>query len=419
MSNAVDMLDEHVLRILLRFFRSGNEVALTSGALRLRDDLEYLRIQWAISKPVEELARYLLENRHEAQASLESVLREGSAVVRGRLDPIVTLRRQQLTGNAALVCFHEPRRNFSNGPNHVLGWVLQFSNHVLRRYLELLEGSDEYNDRVHRILSYLSSILHLKGIGDAIGHTSIRLRPSNASVTQAGKSRRRLYRKAFSAYQALTRIESGDQKEIVDLLNGSLIGPLEDWQKFELLMALRMSEALAKETGYELVLRPIENGSARPIATIGPYDVYWQNRTPYQKFPELEPSEIIVYDILRSYGIKVGQDRPDVVVCNRVNRMVVAVAEAKYSTSLISWADGFRDAVAQIVRYSRLYTDCVPQDVLLRRSLVAISNLPEEIRSKPAPGTSPIAVGMEDLLNGNLAAWTQRVMASSPSASTV
>ncbi len=49
--------------------------------------------------------------------------------------------------------------------------------------LELLEGSAEYNERVHRILGSLSSILHLKGIGEAIGHTNIRLRPSAASVT--------------------------------------------------------------------------------------------------------------------------------------------------------------------------------------------------------------------------------------------
>lgn len=404
--------------MLVRFFRSGDGVALTSGDLRLRDDLEYLRIQWAISNQIEDLVRHLLENRHEAQASLETVLREGTAYIRGRLDPVRTLRKQRLTGNASLMCFHEPRRSFSEGPNHVLGWVLRFSNHILQRYLQLLSGSTEYNERVHRILRYLGSVSQLKGIGDAISNTSIRPRPSVASVTQAGKSRKRLYRKAFAAYQVLQRIESGDQQETVGLLNGSLIGPLEDWQKFELLLALKLSETLARETGHELVLRPIEQGSARPIATFGPYDVYWQNRTPYQNFPELEPSEVIVNDILRSYGIKVGSDRPDVVICDRVRKVVIAVAEAKYSTSILSWADAFRDAIVQLVRYSRLYNDCVPQDVLLRRSLVAVSNLPNEISNAPTPGTSPIAVGLENLIDGNLGPWTQRVI-SSALASTV
>lgn len=405
-------LDEHVLRMLVRFFRSGDDVALTDGTLSLKDDLEYLRIQWAISNQIEDLARYLLENRHEAQASLETVLRQCSGMVRGRLDPVRTLRRQRLTGDASQVCFYEPRRNFFEGPNHVLGWVLRFSNHILQRYLELLKGSTEYNERVRRIRGHLGAILHLKGIGDAISSTSIRPRPSVASVTQAGRSRKRLYRKAFDAYRLLRRIESGDPQQTIDLLNGSLIGPLEDWQKFELLMALKLSEALAKATGHELVLRPIERGSARPIATFGPYDVYWQNRTPYAAFLlELEPSEVIVNDVLRSYGVKAGWDRPDVVICDRVQQVVLAVAEAKYSMSALSGADTFRDAVTQLVRYSRLYRDCVPQDVLLRRSIVAVSNLSTEIGSM-SPGSSPLAVSMSELVNGNIQKWTERVTSS-------
>jgi hypothetical protein len=250
----------------------------------------------------------------------------------------------------------------------------------------------------------------LKGIGDAISSTSIRPRPSVASVTQAGRSRKRLYRKAFAAYQLLRQIESGDQQQTIDLLNRSLIGPLEAWQKFELLMALKLSEAMAKATGHELVLRPIEQGSARPIATFGRYDVYWQNRTPFASFLlELEPSEVVVNEILGSYRIKAGWDRPDVVICERERKIVVAVAEAKYSTSTFSWADAFRDAVTQIVRYSRLYQNCVPQDELLRRSIVAVSNLPAEI-SSIKPGNSPLAVSMSDLVNGNLEAWTERVI---------
>ncbi len=408
MSDSDDSLDEQVLRLLVRFFRTGDTVALTGGALNLQDDLEYLRIQWAISNQIEDLARHLLENRHEAQASLETILQEGSGVVRGRLDPVRTIRRQNVTGDASQVCYHEPRRNFSEGPNHVLGWVLRFSEHILQRYFELLRVSAEYNERVGRIMRCIGAILHLSGIGDAISKTSIRPRPSLASVTQAGRSRKRLYRKAFDAYQLLRQIESGDQQQIINLLNGSLVGPLEDWQKFELLVALQLSEAMAEATGHQLMLRPIEQGSARPIATFGPYDVYWQNRGPYTNFPEPEPSEIMVNEVLRSYGVKVGSDRPDVVICDRVQEVVVAIAEAKYSTSMLSWPDAFREAVNQLVRYSRLYTESTPQDVLLRRSIVAVSNLPAEIASS-RPESSPLALNINDLKSGNLEAWTQRI----------
>lgn len=402
-------LDDHVLRILVRYFRSGGGVGLTGSDLSLREDLEYLRVQWAISKQVEDLVRHLLENRHEAQASLETVLRTTSGVIRGRLDPVRTLQRQRLSGDTSAVCYYEPRKSFSEGPNHVLGWVLRFSTLILQRYLQLLKGSAEYNDRVHRILRNLGAVLHLKGIGEAISSTSIRPRPSVSSLSQAGRSRRSLYRKAFSAYQLLHGVESGDDQKTIELLNGSLVGPLEEWQKFELLLAFKLSESLAKAMGQNLILHPIIPGSAWPIASFGPCDVYWQNRGPFTSFVEPEPSEAVVNDILRSYGVKAGWDRPDVVICDRVRGKVVAVAEAKYSMSSSSWSDAFREAITQLVRYSRNYRDFVPQDELLRRSVVAVSNLPTDVvRARPA--TSPLAFSIRELLSDDLQAWTDRAI---------
>jgi len=203
-----------------------------------------------------------------------------------------------------------------------------------------------------------------------------------------------------------------DQQEMVTLLNGSLIGPLEDWQKFELLLALKMSEALANATGYELILRPIGHGSSLPIAIFGPFEVYWQNRSQLFRNPDPEPSEVVVAQILHSYGVRAGADRPDIVICDRVNRVVVAIAEAKFSTSRLTGEDAFREAVSQLVRYSRLYTECVPQGVLLRRSLVAVSNVPDEIRDRSSPGTAPFCVSLKDLQNDNLVAWTRQVTSS-------
>jgi hypothetical protein len=192
---------------------------------------------------------------------------------------------------------------------------------------------------------------------------------------------------------------------------------LEDWQKFELVVALKLADKLSAAVGEELVLRPIQQGSDRPIATFGQYDVYWQSRTRYQMFPDPEPSEVVTQGILQSYGIPVGADRPDIVICDRVQEIVVAIAEAKFSKSVSSWKDAFRDATAQLVRYSRLYEHRVPQGELLRRSVIAVANLPEEIRSRPTPGTAPVAVGLPDLLEGSLTTWISRVTSSCSEAS--
>jgi hypothetical protein len=204
-------------------------------------------------------------------------------------------------------------------------------------------------------------------------------------------------------------IESGDKQKTIDLLNGSLLGPLEEWQKFELLLAFKLAESLAKAMGQKLLLHPIVPGSAWPIASFGPCDVYWQNRGPFTSFVESEPSETVVNEILRSFGVKAGWDRPDVVICDRVRSRVVAVAEAKYSLSPSSWSDLFREAVTQIVRYSRNYRDFVPQDELLRRSVIAVSNLPSDV-VRMRPNTSPLAFSIEELLNDDLGAWTERAI---------
>lgn len=409
-------LDVRVLRILLRFFRSGGHVTVETDQLQLKDDLEYLRIQWAMSRQVEDLVRHLLENRHEAQATLETIPREAAGYIRGRLNPVETIKRQRITGNRALASFLEPRRDFSTGPNHVLGWVLRYSEHTLRRYKQLLSGAEGYNDRVGRILAQMESVLQIKGIGEAIANTSIRIRPAHNAVAQAGRSRRRLYRKAYLAHRLLVDIESGDKDAIQDVLSGSLLGPLEDWQKFELLMALRMSEALAIATGHDLELRPIAIGSSRPIAAFGPFDVYWQNRCPLAAVVAAEPSEQFVNEILQAYDVKAGWDRPDVVICHRAHGRVVTVGEAKYSTSLLTWSDGFRDAASQVVRYARLYGAHSPLRPLLVRSLIAVSNLPEAQRKMPTPDGVPTAVGLPELIEGKLDAWATRVLSSYGSA---
>lgn len=404
-------LDEHISRILLRFFRAGEYVTLTGETLRLAEDLEYLYVQWALSSQIEDLLRHLLENRHEAQASMETNQRDGSATIRGRLCAARTIMRRRLTGDVSQVSYQEPKQSFKHGPNHTLTWVLRFSEHILQRYLHLLSGSIEYSERARRIFGRLAAIRHLKGIGEAVTNTNLRVRPSVKSIIQTGKARKRLYRKAFDAYQALLGIESGNSEATVKLLNGSLIGPLADWQKFELLVALKLSECTSSALGEELILHPIQPGADRPIASFGPCDVYWQSRTEYQRFPELEPSERVTNEILRSYGMPAGWDRPDIVICHRTRSVVVAIAEAKFSASgSDTWKDSFREAASQLVRYSRLYTHCAPRDELLRRSFIAISNLPDEIRNRPAPLTSPVAAGMDDVISGALDAWTDRVV---------
>lgn len=404
-------LNDYLVRMLLRFFRRGEQVSIGSGVFSHTEDLEYLRIQWAFSRQVEDLARHLLENRHEAQASLDYLSRQSTAYVRGKLEPTKTVLQRRITGNTSIVCYKEPRKTYSAGTNHVLTWVLRYSDHLLRTYVQMLSGSDVYQTRIRQICSDVGQVQHLSGIGEAVASANIRVRPSTKSLAQAGASRKPLYQKAFKAYRSLASLESGSSTEAIKLLNDSLIAPLEEWQKFELAVALRMAQVLSDVTGQRLKLHPIEQGSSRPIASVGKFDVYWQNATAYQRFPELEPSEVVTRAILQSYQVVVGSDRPDVVVTDREAETVVAVTEAKFSFGE-TWKDAFREAAGQLVRYSKLYRHCVPQAELLRRSIIAVSNLPTDITGQKRPLDAPIAYGMENILGGDLAEWVERIVAT-------
>ncbi|WP_144059842.1 hypothetical protein [Rhodopirellula sallentina] len=409
-------IENDISRILIRYFRTGDVVeTLTGGTFNLADDLEFLRIHWALSREIESLAEHLLERRHEAQATLEVVRKDISATIKGRLDVARTIMRRRLTGDVSQVSFYEPCRSFLDGPNHVLSWVLRYCGHILTRYVTNLNSDDAYGIRCRKITGALNSIQQIAGIGDAISRTGLSPRPSVKSVIQAGQSRRWLYRKAFAAYQRLLAVERGDLSKTMEMLNGSLIGPMATWQKFELLLGLRIAESLSKSTKVDLTLCSIKRGGGSPLAVVGPYEIYWQQRTPLARPPNLEPSEKTTKVILESYGVGMGGDRPDIVVCDTRTNTIAAIAEAKYSESTsAAWEDSFRDATTQLVRYSRLYSHHTPQDQLLRRSVLAISSLPSAVQNRTAHSMSPIAIGLNGLVEGRLDEWANR-LSSHPS----
>lgn len=404
------VLDDAILRLLVRFFRSGAEAnAVVEAGWVKPEDVQYLRVHWALSRQMDSLTRHLVEKRHEVQATIESMQTDLSAQVRGRINATRTVLRRRLTGDPSQVSCVEPRKSFCDGPNYVLLWVLKYSHHLLSQYNGLLKGNEQYDQRVRQITMNLGKIHQMWGIGEALSNQSLSPRPAPIAVAQTGRSRRLLYRKAHAVFRLLVDVEHGEKSALRDMLAGALLGPLQEWQKYELLLALRIAETLARLCGERLELKPIVTGGNRPLATVGDYDVYWQSRTPLGGFPEPEPSEVIVQEILGSYGLRAGHDRPDVVVCNRRNNTVLMIAEAKYSTSkAAAWQDAFRDATTQLVRYSKLYEAVGDRDELLRRSLIAVSNMPTP-NVQSAPTSSPTAVNFELLSSGSLEHWTARI----------
>lgn len=401
-------LDDFAARLLLRYFRSSRSVNLAAPRFSQSDDLEMLRYHWAVSSSISDLCNHLVHNRHEVQSVLGEVIRTDDAMVRGRIDARKTVVAQALSGHPTRVVFAQPMKVYTSGPNHVLVWVLQRANILLSRFMEEAGATSDYASLIADSAKLIGTVRRISSVSQAIVETNASQRPSSQSLVQAASSRKKLYRLAYSAFRSLQKIEDGDPEAIVEMLRTTLLGPLHDWQTFELALALGMGAALADRMSQPLRLLPISPGSAQAVIQIGTNRVFWQSRTSSYLEPEAEPSEAIVDGILAAYGIAAGSDRPDIVLV-RDDGKVIAIGEAKFFTNeMESWRSAFRAAAVQVVRYGRGYASGSALHELLSRSLIALWHYPREARPDLLSADKPVVLDFTDLIEGNLQAWSDR-----------
>jgi hypothetical protein len=354
----------------------------------------------------------LAHNRHEVQSALGEFIRIDDAMVRGRIEARKTIIERALSGHRTRVVFAQPLRVYTSGPNHVLVWVLQRANILLTRFMEEVGVASDYASLISGGVKLIGTVRRISSVAQAMHETNASQRPSPQSLTQAASSRKKLYRLAYLAFRSLQKIEDGDPEAIVEMLRTTLLGPLHDWQTFELALALGMATALANRTSQPLRLLRISPGSAKAVILVGTNSIFLQSRTASYSEPEAEPSEAIVDSILAAYGIAAGSDRPDIVLV-RDDGAVIAVAEAKYFTNeMESWRSAFRSAAVQIVRYGRGYASGAALSDLLSRSIIALWHYPVEERPELRPADQPVVLDFTDLIEENLQAWSDRAAAA-------
>lgn len=372
--------------LLLRYFRGGALIDGDIPRLDQRRDVEILKGHWAVSAPVRALVGYLLERPHEAQALLTYRERVDDAVARGRIDARKTSLYRQQTGLPSALVTHEPVRSFATGPNMLLAWVLREAATYTSRLLSWQGGNSPYLPLVEKTQTQMRLVQRIEALREPLKAVSLGQRPSAGAVRDSARSRRPLYRKAVEAYRLLQGLERGEMEAMDRVARSALIGPLEDWRRFELAVALGIGEALARASGGALHLHLLGSDSSGPIVTAGRFAIYWQQITKYHSPPQLEPSEMAQRDVLKDYGIAVGTERPDLLVVDRDADAVVAVVEVKYIAGDTA-TTRFREAVDQVVRYGRSYAPAGATGPLLERSLVALSrNAPVRVsHAAPAP----------------------------------
>jgi len=399
--------------LLLRYFRRGDHLAGEMPRIDVKRDLDMLRGHWAISGPVRDLVRYVLTHPHEAQSLLMLRTRIDDAVARGRIDARRTWLHRLQSGLPSAIVASEPVRSFNTGPNLLLAWVLREAATYTARLSGWQGPSSPYVAVIEQAQGEMRAVQRLEALREPLRSVSIGHRPGAGAIRSASRSRRQVYRLAVEAYTLLQGIERGDPAAIDRVARSALLGPLEDWRRFELAVGLAVGEALANALGAPLQLSLLGGNTAAPIVTAGHFAIYWQQRTPLYTMPEFEPSEVLTREILAAFNLSIGADRPDLIVLDQVAGQVVAIVEVKYVAGDTS-AGRFREAVDQVVRYARGYAPTGSTGPILARSLVAISRDAPVLADLSADVLG--SVDFAGITRDELSAWAARLVgAPSPS----
>lgn len=397
-------ISDYAAGIFLRHFRSGVLLGADRPSLELARDLDLLRAHWAISAPVRSFLQYLLANRHEAQALLQFQRRTDDAVARGRIDARASMIARRVAGHPTLIVSEEPVRSFNTGPNQVVAWVVHAAAVHAERLFSMQPKTSAYSGLIEAAMAEISAVKRLDALREPLKNVASGRRPGPNALRDAARSRRQIYRQAISAYRTLTAMEAGDKEALATVLDSTLIGPLEDWRRFELAVAASLGEALSQELGLPMRLSILGSRSGEPVLRCGRFSVFWQTGGGLYVPPSKEPSEIRFDAVLAGYGMSSSTERPDLVVVDTEAGRAVAIVEVKYLAGDTGNAR-FREAAAQIVRYARGFCDESDLPALIRCSLIALSREAPPMVDESA--VAPRSVDFAAIAAGEVRNWVR------------
>jgi hypothetical protein len=393
-------IDDFSTGILLRHLKGITSITPGSPRIDKRRDIDFIKLHWSISSSVRYLANYLIENRHETQSLLAFRKRTDDVMARGRIDARSTVLERYKTGLPTMVVSAEPIRSFSTGPNQILAWVINQAWQLAYRFASVTTEGSVYKQNADQVVHLLGQVRRIDVIGSILNEISVSRRPLPASLITAQRSRRKLYRLAYEAYQSYVALEAGNEIVIRAILKDTLLVPIENWRRLELAVALSVGEALAQVTGSDLQLEILGLQPRSPILRCGDYAMYWQTLTELYTPPIPEPSELTVQTILHAYGLNSSSDRPDLLVINEKTQELISIIEVKFHGG-DSPAARFKEAAYQIVRYARGYASN-PAAIIERSAIAMNVGVPELLDESSA---APFAFSFNDVKEGKLVQW--------------
>lgn len=397
-------INDFIADVLVRYFRKAVSQSFDRPALDLRRSRDSLVRYWALSTPVRQFLSYLQHSHLELQAVLQHELFVDRDRIRGRIDASRTELLRLRTGQSGWTVSCMAARQFESGPNHLLSWVLGMVKAAATDIRVRLTDSTPLQSKSEEIVRLLDTVLRFELVKRVVSESWRMNRPGSKAVFEASRSRRNIYRYAAEAFIHLQEIEAGKEAALRKLFDDTVLGPAPIWMRFEIALGLSAVQALERSTGREAVLGDISGTNERPFAAIGHLALHWQTRTSLYKVPAQEPSELVTSKTLGRVGLAEGADRPDFVLVDTVANHVVALMEAKwFSHAIDEEPSPLRDAVIQLVRYSRGYREYSGMPSLIEASVIGLAN--SGSFSGAAGPSKPTILGAAEITQRGLDGW--------------
>jgi hypothetical protein len=372
------------------------------------EDVEALRMWWALSGPVGALAARVAARPREVSPALDGFRREVSGELPGPPEAAASALLQAITLDPAAFVVTEMSATWLSGPNRVLAKTLDAARGALRAAALHARGG-LFDGPARERLALLDDALRVAPIRDLLATPAGRARIGAHERRQAAKARAPLYRLSWDCASSLAGIEALEPESIAALLAQETLPSMETWRRFELAVLLEAGEALAAATGSPCIL-DASFAAGRSAARVGDLDIRWQRAIPGRPEAVLDSGERMARDLALSLGVAAGTARADLTI-ERAGR-ILSIIECKWFSDAASVPAAILEACPQIVGYARDagYVQGDAYDAILARSLVALA---DRGLAPLRGGAAPVGcVGLGDLGGAALGPWAAAVIAA-------
>jgi hypothetical protein len=410
LNDVESILDEYCLKGLLRSLNNQDKRLSYMGSIQsvADEDIQILRMWWALSFQIGDLARRCIEHPREIAYSLNEEQLITSGEVSGAIDASASVLLQMLTADSAAFVITDVTNSWLSGPNRLIAKTLLSAQEAIRD-AALHANGGIFNNIAKERLRLIDDALRINAFKEILSTPLGRSKILAHERKQASRAQAPIYQIGWKSALLLYDLESLEKESIQSLLKSEVLPQMEVWRKFELACLIKICNVLSSVSGKSVQF-DMSFTSKRPSAVIDDIKIWWQRTSNSRPISSLDLGEKISFDLAESLNILAGSPRTDITI--EKNNRVISIVECKWFNSPESVSRAIIDACYQLTIYARNAAFHQNEDVneILPRCLIAVAQ-----RSKVplVSGDGLIScVGLDDFESASLEGWAQKVISA-------